>query len=332
MNVTNLMTSINKTTTDMPFVLPASLSKIKPSDKVLLEQAIQTFRPKSKNYEDSWGYIIQATRYDGFKWYDAGTGSLIFFGRKSKDDNTIVVANFFASPKYLASVLSTVQSALNAPQIILKNINPEEIAQFASYGFRPYKETESWNEEARFDDQTYPQQIINLKSLANPQGKKYHQLKRILNKEPNVSIRKYEETDMQEVLDIFALKDGTAVKASEEEKRAGMYYVSHEMYPTAEVDKFIITNNKNGKIIGFTATSNITSENTTLVASLFTNEVKYASVWGIYQTLLYKYQEGFKIANLGGCETEGTYIFLRRTFRHAAELEKTHLIYDPFNY
>ena len=76
------------------------------------------------------------------------------------------------------------------------------------------------------------------------------------------------------------------------------------------------------------ATSDISSLYTTLVSSIFKVNIKVERVWGIYQTLLAKYQAGFKLLNLGGSETSGTYIFLKRKFRPIEEVKKTHLVYD----
>lgn len=300
----------------------SSLSEILVSDKKLLQETVKQFRPFSENYEDSWGYIIQSTRYGGIKWHNRKSGALIFFGRKSDNDQTLTVTSFFSEPDYLAYVINKMQTALRTSQTVLKNINPEEINKFLPYGFRPYKELEGWG-KYRFDDQTYPQQIINLNNLIEPRGKRYHQLKRLLNKKPQISIREYTNQDKKDVLAIFALKDRSQSEVP------GMYFVSHAMYPDADLDKFVIIDNKTEQIIGFTATSEISSKNSALVASLFKTGIKVESVWGIYQTLMKTYSKGFKKINLGGCETEGTYTFLKRTFRPSAELEKTHLIYDP---
>ncbi len=303
------------------------ISKIVSTDKELLQKMVQTRRPQSKNYEDSWGYIIQATRYEGFKWYDSYTDSLIFFGRKSENDPTFVVPNFFTEPAYLKHVVSLVQDTLNATQTILKNVNPEDASKLSSYGFRPYQEHDKWNKEARFDDQTYPQQIVDLHKLIEGRGKIYHKLRQALNKKPKVVIRRYCEKDLDEVLGLFALKDGNS--ENDLERAKGMYFVSHAMYPTADIDKYLVTDKDTDEIVGFIATSDISPKNTALVASIFKVGVKIASIWGIHQTLIAKYHEGFQLANLGGCETEGTYIFLKRIFRPVEELEKIHLVYDP---
>ena len=99
------------------------------------------------------------------------------------------------------------------------------------------------------------------------------------------------------------------------------------MYPDADLDKFVVTDNNNDKIIGFGATSDISSETTAFVALLFKPGNTTAHVWTLYQTLVTKHLQGFQRANLGGCETEGTHNFMRRTFRPVEQLQRTHLVY-----
>ena len=321
------------------FTYPFSeVSKLVPSDKKLLQKAIQQFRPDSKNYEDAWGYIIQATRYGGFKWYDPKTGSLIFFGKKSDNDPTLVVPNFFAEPKYLAGILTKVQRAVKSSKTILKNIDPDEITLYTPFDFRPYRKNEYWNAQYRFDDQTFPQGIIDLKQTTEAHGKMYHPLRRALNKNPYISFRKYQASDKKAVLDLFSSKDRTLNGIQEK----GIYYVSHAMYPTANLDKYVVTDDETGEILGFIATSEINQKYTTLVASIFrrgltvntskrTEDTRsyIVSIWGIYHTFVEKYKEGYRFINVGGNESIKPYTFLQRTFHPFIELPKTHLVFDP---
>lgn len=305
----------------------AGLNKIISSDKKLLAKTVKKFRPKSKNYEDSWGYIIQSTRYGGFKWYDPQSGSLIFFGKKSENDSTLVVPNFFATPEYLANAVKYVQKQLRVSKTILKNVNSGKVSHYTPYGFRLYENLERWTPQARFDDQTYPQTVIDLEQLTTAKGKKYHKLRNALGKNPPLTIRRYRKTDKAAVLEIFAFKDGNMLVTSGVEK--GMFYASHEMYPTASLDKFVIINEDTQEMIGFMALSDISSTVTNAIASIFKPEAKKFRVWCEFQILAKKQQQGFKIANLGGSEYEGDYHFKVWTFRPTEEIKKIHMIFDP---
>jgi hypothetical protein len=308
-------------------VLSPFVSEITPKDKKLLIKTVQIFRPNSIRYEDSWGYIIQATRNCGFKWYDPKTDSLIFFGKKSTTDETLVVPNFFADPDYLTKVINEIQKSLHVSKTILKNINPDELSQFTPYGFREYTKKERWDDEFKYDDQTYPQVILDLKRLVPAKGRNYHPLRKALNKNPNVTMRKYKTIDKKAVLEIFALNDENNIDSIE--KLKGMYYASHVMYPTANIDKYVFIDNKTNQINGFTAMSDISPKSTSLVASIFRPESMNIGVWAMYLTLVKKYLEGFQIASLGGSETENTFKFKLEKFNPVQLLYKTHLIYNP---
>lgn len=299
------------------------IHKLSSDDKHLLQQAILRWRPNSKKYEDSWGYIIQATRHGGFTWFNPDTDELIFFGRKSETDLTLVVPNFFADPKSLIAIIKHAQNELgNSKTTILKNVNIKDIHSFVPYGFRPYQEHEYWSEEARFDDQTYPQLIINLKKLHEAIGSRYENLRASLRKTSHVALRDYVAQDRTTVLNIFALKD---------EKRTapqGMYISSHAMYPDSDTEKRIIFDTTTNEILGFTATSDISPTIFALVASGFHSDKKSISIWGIYQTLMEKMRQGYLFSTMGGCEFESTYRFKREKFRPVEEIIKTHLVYD----
>lgn len=303
------------------------LSKIIPKDKKLLLKTVRTTRPDTINYEDSWGYVIQATRNKGFKWYDPQTGSLVFFGRRSDTDSTLVVPTFLAEPAELARIINIVQNNTKTNKTILKNVNASHASDFLMHGFRHYYDNEKWSSLARYDDQTYPQVIVDLKSLVEAKGREYHPLRKALNKRPNVTVKKYHDVYYKAVLKIFRLNDSYAQIVSNTEKE--MYFSSHVMYPTAEIDKFVTIDNATGQIIGFTATSEISSAKTSLVASLFNPGIKTVSIWSIYQTLAEKYYDGIQFASFGGSETASTYNFKVEKFRPFLELKKTHLVYDP---
>jgi len=308
----------------LPF---ADLSKIIPPDKKLLQKSIRRFRPNSKNYEDSWGYVIQSTRYGGFKWYDPKSNSLIFFGRKSDSDPTLVVPSFYATPENLAHIIHQIEVAMKTSCTIIKNVNSEEIGAYTPFGFRPYKKTESWCTEARFDDQTFPQIVIDLQKTIEARGSSFQNLRTTLNKNPNVEIKKYKDQYNDEVLRLFAMRDKVSKDFSLDMN--GMYFTSHAMYPKASVDKYVIIDKNTHEIIGFTATSGISTETTALVAAIFKPSIRIESVWGIYKTMEIKLHEGLQRINLGGNETKEAFNFMQEKFRPTELLYKTHLIYDP---
>ncbi len=314
----SILHSFEDTGHHLPYV-----SKITSADKELLGKTVSLIRPDSKFYEDSWGYIIQATRYGQCRWYDPSTGSLIFFGRKTTSPE-LVVPIFFAKPKYLGAILTEVLTALNIPQAILKNANPADISDFLPYGFRQYRAGECWSTLYPLGDQTYPQLIVDLQQLMKHRGDAYQNLRTTLNKKNGFSLRKYAESDREAVIDIFLAVDKQHHILP---KTAPGYFETHEMYPDSETERFVIIDDSH-KIIGFTATSEISQKTTALVAALFQPDIKGVCTWGIYKTLEAQYRKGFQLANLGGCGSKTVYLYKREKFRPIEEIEKTHLVFD----
>ena len=303
------------------------IQNITSADKTILQKTLSHWRPQSKNYEDSWGYIIQATRNMGGRWYDPATQSLVFFGRKPLDKSTLVISNFFAEPKHLKSIIEELCSTLNISQTVLKNINPQDIKKFTPYGFREYYDNEQWDDFSRFDDQTYPQLMIDLQKVKESKGLGYAYLRKIIHKNSRAHIRPYKGSDREGVFAIFTALDGTTAKSYIEQSQ-GMYYNSHSMYPSAGLDKYVVIDEAINEIVGFTATSTITTKTAAFAALIFKPNAEVSPVWGAYQVLLMLYQKGFQQINVGGSETEGTYFFKHRTFRPVEELQKTHLVYE----
>ncbi len=306
--------------------LDSYLSSISPRDKDLLQKTVAKFRPNSKNYEDSWGYIIQSTRNKGLKWYDKSTGFLIFFGKKPDDNKTLVVTSFFAKHNYLKNVVRKVMRSLKIRKTIIKNINPDDVPSLTSLGFRSYRENEYWSVGARFDDQTYPQLIIDLQNVVEAKGPKFHLIRTALRKNPNIVMRKYTDNDKDKILEILATKDGNSVNSKDKTK--GMYYSAHAMYPSSETDKYVFIDTATNRIIGFIATSDISPTIAASVASIFLPETRKLGIWCAYQVFLAKYTSGYKMISLGGCETVNTYNYAKEKYRPVEQLQKTHMILE----
>jgi hypothetical protein len=297
------------------------LEEISEEDQQLLQTVIHDKAPTSQAFEHAWGYVIQATRYGKLRWYDPRTNSLIFFGRKSSEDHTLVVPTFFATPGYLATTLRIVQKLTGTSQTILKNIDPKAINLYLPYGFKPYTDDENWDPEARFDDQTFPQLLVDLKAVTESKGSDYRKLRKYLRRGNKYQIRPYQKLDREAVLNLLALKDCTTASRK--------YSASHDMYPSSATEKFVIVDNE--RIVGFTVTSDISAECTAFCAGIFLPGKPELAPWGLHHTMEMKYRQGFKTVNLGGSETQGTMEFKRQLFRPMRELPRTHLIFRADN-
>lgn len=303
-----------------------TMSPIKATDKAVLEKTISKTKPFSKNYEDSWGYIIQSTRYNGYKICDPKSNSLLFFGNKSDSNKTPVITNANATINFLKNAIQEIQNTTQQTKVIIKNVDKKEKRNFLKNGFREYTEKEIWDKDAPFDDQTYPQVIIDLEKLYKKRGNTYQHLRTALNKLKSrdpIYIRPYKKTDKEDVLKVFSTRDNKT-----QSHKKNMYYDSHKMFPDAKLDKYVVCSYNNHAILGFTAISKINSQTVALVAAIFKNKDNYTSTAGTFLTLKRQYEKGYKFANLGGSEAKNMYQFKKEKFIACDEIEKIHLIYD----
>ena len=301
------------------------IDQIFPEDRLLLSRAAAIYHPQSLFYEDSWGYVMQATRYQGFKYYNADSDLLIFGGYKSPQDRTISVPVFFGDHRDVVKVLNTISQERNC-RIILKNVSPSDVDSLCRYGLRKYTDGESWSPEAIYDDQTYPQVIVDLNELIPCHGRAYHKLTNLLNR-VNLSggyeMLPYSSTHKSEVINLIEEKDHQCSCNS------NPYWEAHKMYleDVEDSNRYVIT--EDGYVKGFIVTSSISSTATALCAALFRCGSKKDSAWGMYHVLVQEFQNGFKYANLGGSETVGVFEFKRQTFKPSMLIERTHLVWEP---
>lgn len=304
-------------------------SRIAPTDRVSLRDLIHQHRPNTTFYEDSWGYIIQATRHGGFKLSQSRGDFVAFFAYKSRERDTLVVPSFFGSAAQLAQAARLACAKYGLP-VVLKNIAPCNAPSFRAYGFRGYENGEMWSPEAPFDDQTFPQVLVELGGLVHCQGGNYRKLRNVLNRQPCFELHPYLDTHREAVIELLRRKDRTARAGS-----GGLYVQSHEVYLDGAahgLDRYVVVGND--RVRGFLAMSAITGDTVALCAAIFeegfkeTEGIKELTPWGIYMALSEKHREGYRFANLGGSESCGTFEFKRQTFNPSMLIHRTHLVWD----
>ncbi len=106
--------------------------------------------------------------------------NLLILGAKP-DYSVIVIPNYFALHETLMYAVQRLHQRTNLP-VVLKNVDPRDFWNLCDLGFRPYEKEERWCESARFDDQTFPQRIIDIEHLITARGSGYQKLRQRLNK------------------------------------------------------------------------------------------------------------------------------------------------------
>ncbi|MCA9485395.1 MAG: hypothetical protein KC506_00960, partial [Nanoarchaeota archaeon] len=152
-------------------------SRITQQDEETFRQKTQEQRPKrNKDFKDSWAYIVQASRNLPYKIETQG--GLFFLGAK-EDESAIVIPNYFATNKEVGKTALEIQEITGLP-VVLKNVNPIHVKDLEEEGFRGYLRGEEWSDESHYDDQTFPEQVVNIEELIRLRGNNYDCLRQEL--------------------------------------------------------------------------------------------------------------------------------------------------------
>lgn len=155
-----------------------------------LRSIVDVFYPETIDFELNIGYIEQATRSGCFVASDEN--SIIFCSIRPKDEgNQLIIATHFGPTKFV--LLASIADVYSGP-IVIKNVNTEEIGLLKKLGFREYRLSEAWDSMTRFDDNTYPEQILNTKNISELTGSVYARLREDFSrtlKKYKISIKEY---------------------------------------------------------------------------------------------------------------------------------------------
>jgi hypothetical protein len=287
-------------------------------DEALFRSLVRSFRsPDNMNFEDSWAYILQATRVCPAKFH---SGDFFAALTLKQDRSAIVIPNYFSpSFRLVGEFASFLARTLRLP-VILKNVGTEDAPALTAIGFKPYGKDERWDESSKYDDQTFPQAVIDLGRVVSARGRSYEDLRCELHKCPPLSFRHYRiEYDYGVVEEMLLYRDrcmrGVAYDAE-------IHFLEMESGPNMIALVFFLEK----KLVGFSLSDRISGS-----CIAFNSMIRDYSIRGLFTRLAYETakvakERGYRFGNLQGAETEGLHGW-KRKFRPCREIHKTHLVY-----
>ncbi|MBI2632583.1 hypothetical protein HYW75_06260 [Candidatus Pacearchaeota archaeon] len=207
----------------------------------------------------------------------------------------------------------------NVP-VILKNVGLEEVAGLKNYGFSEYTSDEFWNEDCKYDDQTFPQRIFKIEDLLALKGHKYASLRRKLRRCVDIETRLYSnEHDFKYVRQLLQKQD---------EHMAGEVYASQRLFlslPQTENTTSLVFL-YNTRIVGFSLLDRISSKCAGLNGLIYDSSIRELSAHIVFESVSSAFTSGYSYINLQGSEYPGL-DFWKRMFNPEISIEKIHLIY-----
>ncbi len=330
------------------------LSPLTAEDESLFRKFVKKYRAEDNcDFKDSWAYILQATRNNPQKF--ARDDALFLL---AQIDDGFVIPNYFVSHE---NVL--LDFVLNLKKrVILKNVAVADIEKLCSLGFRKYKDNETWFsfnkplsgyyrqvykplsdyfEQLPFDDQSYPQRIVNISDLLLLKGSDYALLRKNLKaiaKEnydgstlnmQNLSVRGYNPViDKKAVLFLSEDSEIAPPGFTESIER----YLDLSSSPDFHAFVFCYPHKYRvqyqSDIIGYVAFDSISSVCCAYNAMVhFSDAYPYLSSLLTFETAKIAQHLGFEFMNLQGSQT----VSLDRwkiKFGFFQSIEKTHLVFD----
>jgi len=296
--------------------------KLNKATERLFDKIKNSNRPSTLRFEDSWLYILQSCRYNGGALKE--NDEILFYGFK-QDNSGIIISNFFGKNKFLISACEYLQDKYNLP-IIYKNVKNEDVAKFVKMGFKTYNESENWDDNSKFDDQTFPQRIFNLKKFSEMKGKEYALLRQEINK----ANRKYSIQCKEYSMKEDRMKIEKLLRKQDKKVPGG--YASQSMFLDFESDndhESLIYTSKN-KIIGFMISDRISKK--CCAGSGLVYDTDFSGITLLLCQLMAKelIKKGFKFMNLQGSEHKNLDQW-KLKFKPKISLINQHLIFTNKN-
>jgi|GEM_PF-3725100 len=303
------------------------------------EKSLLIFRDLCKKHHENAldfefcnGYILQATR-NGFGSKEFGEG-LVIFTKKRVGENYVIMA--YAGKDRGKGVFKTAKVLFgeSGKPVIIKNVGEGIENELLSLGCRHYRVKEWWDTQSKYDDNTFPEQILNCQEYIDLEGPKYQSLreeKARFEKSYEMEIRKWDNCEPDKIKDILGLWINKMSLRNGWEKDELL--ASHEPFCNSRSDliHYGVYDSKNDNIIGFLVFSEISAK--CLGFNVLVNNFDYRNSYRILMIEAAKIsnQLGYKYLNIQGSEDTNQFLSKKR-LKAEIEICKEHLIYDGTPY
>jgi hypothetical protein len=186
-----------------------------------------------------------------------------------------------------------------------------------THSFDTYGEDESWDAEIRYDDQTFPQQVIDLARVCEKRGRKYNALRNELNSGPTVSFLHYS-----------AEKHAGLVRKLFAQQQIEGYYDAHAMYLNLETteDRWSFVFFVDDTLVGFSVLDRISPVCVAYNALACDISMRFLATSITHEICVFSYEQGFEFLNMQGSETAGLDRW-KRKFVPSKSIKRVHMLY-----
>lgn len=317
-----------------------NISHIERNDEVLFNDFFSQNK-ETLDYGNSWPYIVQSTFFKGYKYFDGDT--LIAFTLKEPNKLPFVITKALGKAALEKTILlANKLHKLSNEKVILKNLSDKQFDFFRKNGFSDYPKGDCWNNFYNYDDDSFPETVIQLRPLMDKKGEDYKSLRYHLNhfsKKVGFEIKEYDLSnhlsDANNVLNYWVNSIKERYPKHLQNDPIYLHSVDlHRKYiselPAGKNGQHYFANilYANNQPAGFALLSKISDKCVGVYSNFCKNSHKGLSETLLYYSLARAYAAGFEFANFGGAEFENLLEF-RYKFNPMTHLQRHHAILYP---
>lgn len=312
-------------------------------DEILYNSFFDSYPYGQFCYANSWAYICQAARINGFKFFDGYTLITIAVEVNETGETKISIINPMGKSTIKKTLALAEKLTSISDTIIFKKVSDEQVDYFLNSGKCKVCEQPKSGRLIDYYDDIYPQVVVNLKAFLAQLNSHFklrkdnkwirsrlytfrNNMKRIHNL--NYTIETTRPELFEDFLHIVYRWKSSFIKRYRTRKK----YREFDEIPTDDAyyiepyfslfDYFAkAIDNKNtisiivyleGVPVGFSLLSRVSNECMGLYANIGDTDYTGLAEFMLYQNLSKAYWSGYKYVNLGGTESRSLYNFYRK--------------------
>lgn len=271
---------------------------------------------------------MQATRNGLFAIEENDT--TVVYTPKHDSQGYVIVAAIGKDKKALLFQTAKALYDQSGKPVVIKNVNQKLGRALLENGCRHYYADEWWDPWFKYDDNTFPEQVLDTKEVLELKGKEFQKIRNEMNtfKRKHVyEVRKADKLDSSQIIKLAAhwarnLNERNFVGEKFLIESVKMFFDKNEHLVHFEV---IDTDTK--ALIGLLAFSEISSN--CMAANLLLNDFSYRNSSRIFMIEGARCvgQLGYTYLNTQGSEDTNQHL-AKRMLKPAKQIFKTHLVFD----
>lgn len=283
-----------------------NVSRLTRLDRAIFENMLK--RTDSIDYSDCWAYLVQSTFFGGFKFYD-GKNFVAFTTHVPGSSIFVITKAVGSNPRQAILQLARVLAERSGEKVIVKNLSEYDHEFLLRNGLEDYREGDGWNQFYKYDDETFPEPVVNLNEVLSLNGSKLKRLRfRLRHFTGQLVVKSYAPAVDFPAVEKLLSEWGEDVKQRYKEMLAVddvfLHSVALHRQFALQPEGTPLLFTLNSEPVGFAMYVPISSQAVALYSLFCDNSCDGLSEHVYFETLKKAREAGFRYCNLGGSEFE----------------------------